>query len=826
MKIFKSRKMIFLSPLCLEKNPLNSKVMKNIFARFKLLLIVLFVASSACWAQTPLPESAVAGLKESVLVYRDERGIPYITAKNEADLYFAQGFITASDRLWQMDLYRRVARGETAEILGKATLEEDKRWRKFGFAQVAEENIKNSNSESRLMLDNYARGVNAYIATLNEKTLPVEFQILRYSPRLWTAADSIVVSKIFDDGLSNTWRMDLMKASLMDLPKEKLARVLDPTSPLDVLLIGKDAENSKSQTADSRFQIPDSRLNAEQSGIWNLESGIALAKAEELRRSSLSRIGFYAEDLAASNNWVISGKRTFDGKPILANDPHLPPTQPPIWYLINLSAPNFKVAGVSTAGLPGVIIGHNENIAWGLTNVGPDVQDVYLETFDQTGKVKTPNGFQTPNVRKEEIKVRKNPLAPDTETEILEVVNTPNGVVFFEDAGEKYSLKWTAFEAKNDSLAMLSGLAKAKNWTDFRNALKLWGGAMQNYVYADVQGNIGWTAAGKVPLRKTGDGSLPYDGWTNNGDWTGFVAFEELPSLYNPPENFIVTANQRTVGQSYKYQSIVARAHTVSRAKRLHDLINSNQKVSVNDVRDYQFDLFSEINSRFAREVVNQKAASDETLKLLGGWDGRMNHESKAALVADSMRAAFRNKILAGNLGAKRAENVFLPYDPAFFDRLIAEKPKDWLPKEYASYADLLKACDAETKESLTKQIGADEALWTWGARTKANFAHPLAIAPLIGLQFKIAALPQNGSGGAGATPNVGASVSMRLIATPGNWDATRHGITTGQSGDPQSPHWKDQLDGWYAGNTPVFPFTKSAVEKAVKKTILLVPQK
>ncbi len=792
--------------------------MKNNLKCFWVLILVLS-AASACFAQTAVPTQNlnVAGLKDSVVVRRDGRGIPYIEAKNEADLYLAQGYVTASDRLWQMDLYRRVARGETAEIFGKVTLEEDKRWRKLGFAGVAAENVKNLNPETRAVLENYTRGVNAYLATRDDKTLPVEFQILRYQPRLWTMEDSLVVSKIFDDGLSNTWRMDLMKAGLMDLPKEKLARIFDPTSPLDVLLVGKDSTNSKFQTANSK-------LNAEQSGIWNPASGIALAKAEEVRKSSLSRIGFYAEDLAASNNWVISGKKTVDGKPLLANDPHLPPTQPPIWYLINLSAPNLKVAGVSTAGLPGVIIGHNENIAWGMTNVGPDVQDVYLETFDANGKVKTPNGFESPTIRREEIKVRKNPLALDTETQVLEVVNTRHGVIFFEDGTKKYSLKWTAFDAKNDSLTMISLLAKAKNWSDFRGALKSWGGAMQNFVYADTQGNIGWTAAGRVPIRKTGDGSLPYDGATDAGDWTGFVPFEELPSLYNPPENFIVTANQRTVGQTYKYQGVIARAHTVARAKRLQNLLNSKAKISADDVRDFQFDTFSEINSRFAKEVVRQKGASNETLKLLADWDGRMNHESKAALVADAMRTAFRNKILTGTVGAEKAKTFFFPYDGAFFDRLIAEKPKEWLPKEYANYADLLKACESDAKESIGKAIGADEAKWTWGSRAKANFPHPLAIVPFIGSQFQIEVRPQNGSGGGGASPNVGASVSMRLIAAPGNWDATRHVIPTGESGDPKSPHWKDQLDSWYSGNTPVFPFTKAAIEKAAKETVVLMP--
>jgi penicillin amidase len=790
-----------------------------------LWLTMLLLAVSSCYAQTPAPTLSVSGLKEPVSVRRDGRGIPYIEAKNEADLFFAQGYITAQDRLWQMDLYRRVARGETSEIFGRAVLEEDKRWRKFGFAAIAEKSVKNTTAENRAALENYARGVNTFIASLEPKNLPVEFQILQYRPRDWTPADSLVVSKIFDDALSNTWRIDLMKASLMDLPAEKRARIFEQSSPLDVLLIGKDNTNAETQRrgeSENKTEENDSALNSHRFSLFTLEK---LKKIETARQNSLERIGFYAEELAASNNWVVSGKRTIDGKPLLANDPHLRNTQPPIWYLVNLSSQSGRVAGVSTPGIPGVIIGHNENIAWGSTNVGPDVQDLYVETFDASGKYKTPTGWETPMIRREEIKVRKNPLLPDTVTETLEVTETRNGVVVLEEGGKKYSLKWTARDPKNDLLAAFSVLAKAKNWSDFRGALKSYAGAMQNFVYADKNGNIGWIAAGKVPLRRTGDGSLPYDGATSDGDWIGFIPFDELPQLYNPPEGFIMTANQRTVGKSYKYHDLIARAHTVSRAKRLHDLLKANAKVSINDMRDFQFDTFSEINSRFAREVVSQKAATEETLKLLSGWDGRMNADSKAALVADSMRSAFRNRIMAANLGAERAKTAFLPYEPAFFDRLIAEKPKEWLPKEFASYADLLKASEKEARENLTKQIGADEAKWTWGERVKSNFPHPLAVAPLIGAQFVITPVPQNGSGGAGASPNVGSAVSMRFIATPGNWDETRYVIPTGQSGDPKSAHYKDQLEFWANGNTPVFPFTKSAVESSAKDLIVLTPK-
>lgn len=807
------------------------------------LLIVSLILSSACWAQTaPKIDKTltVAGLKEAVTVRRDERSIPYIEAKNEADLYFAQGFVTAQDRLWQMDLYRRVARGETAEIFGRQILDEDKRWRRFGFAAVAEDNVRSATPENRAALDAYALGVNAYIASLDEKSFPVEFQVLQYRPRPWTPADSLVVSKIFDDALSNTWRMDLMKAGLMDLPKEKLERVLNPSSPLDVLLVGKDDLTAETQRRggkskqdeqdgqDKNFNSPDSAYSQQKNPQRPGVSAVKItAEIEETRKNSLERIGFYAEDLAASNNWVISGKRTADGKPILANDPHLRPTQPPIWYMVHLSLPGERFAGVTTAGIPGIIIGHNEHIAWGFTNVGPDVQDLYLETFDKSGKYKTPNGFIAPVVRREQIKVRKNPFSTETETEILEVKTTRNGVIVFEDGAKRYALRWTAFDAKNDTLRALSMLTKARNWQDFQAALRNYAGAMQNFVYADREGNIGWIAAGRVPIRKTGDGSLPYDGATDAGDWTGFIPFEELPMLYNPPEGFIMTANQRTVGKSYKYHDLIARAHTVARAPRLQNLLAANRKVSVKDVSDYQFDTFSVINSRFAREVANLKGASDETLKLLAAWDGRMNADSRAALVADAMRSEFRNRILIGNFGAERARNLALPFDTAFFDWVITTKPKEWLPKEFASYQELLRACEKNAFASLRaeaqkRKFTADEANWNWGTFQKTNFSHPLAIAPLVGGQFAIEPLAQNGSGGAGASPNVGAAVSMRFIATPADWDSTRQTLPTGESGDPKSIHYKDQLEAWRSGNTPVFPFTKSAVEKAARETILL----
>ena len=783
---------------------------------FKFVFFVtFFVSTVSCFAQTPTQTLNIAGLKENVTVRRDGRGIPYIEAKSEDDLFFAQGFVMAQDRLWQMDLYRRVARGETAEIFGKTVLEEDKRWRKFGFARVAEENLKYTAPEVRRALENFARGVNAYITGLDEKTLPPEFQILQFRPAEWKPTDSIIIGAILADGLSTTWQTDLLKSSLQDLPKDKFNLMFAPDSRDDVLLFGKDVQSSKLKIQNSKFKIQNSKIDT-------LD---LITQAETIRKNSLGRIGIYAENLSASNNWVISGKRTADGKPILANDPHLQAAQPPIWYMVNLSAPNLHVAGVTIPGSPGVILGHNENIAWGATNVGPDVQDLYLETFNDKNQYKTKNGWETPTTRVEEIKVRTNPLKTDTTIEKLEVTNTRNGVIFVEADGKKYALKWTAFDPQLLTFDAFYFVNHAKNWDEYTAALERYGGAAQNFIYADVKGNIGWYAAGKIPIRKTGDGSLPYNGATDEGEWTGFIPFEELPHLYNPPEGFIVTANQRTVGTSYKYHDIFARVYVPYRAQRIYDLIKANPKMTMDASADIQIDTFSILNSRIAREIVKQKAASDETLQLLQGWDGRMTPDSQAALLVNEIRSAFRNRLLANALGAERARKVFWSNDGNWEDKILMTQPKDWLPKEFSSYAELLKASEIDAREKLIKQLGIDRTKWTWGEAGKIRFPHALVTAPLIGLQFDVKTLPLKGSAGAAATPNVGASVSMRFLAHPPEWDLTRQVIPTGESGNPKSPHWADQLDNWYNGSTPVFPFSKSMVEKAAVETILMTPK-
>jgi penicillin G amidase len=806
------------------------------------LCFSLLLSSPGCWLQAartaaqqqtsaagPKEETvSLQGLRERVRIRRDERGIPFIEAENDADLYFAQGFTVASDRLWQMDLARRLARGELAEIFGRDALQQDKIHRTYGFARVAEAEAASASTEDRAMLEAYARGVNAFIASLDEKSLPPEFQILQYRPRPWTPADSILIIKLFFEVLTDPWETDIMRAAMATLPAEKRDALLIETSPLDVLVVGTDNAKRKASTAQPGLQT---------SGADGMALLLELAQRRELRERALERVGLSAPDAQASNNWVVSGKHTASGKPLLANDPHLPASAPSIWYMMHLSAPGLRVAGVTSPGLPGIVIGHNSHIAWGFTNVGPDISDLYIEKFDRENprRYMTPAGARDAVVRREEIKVRKSFTGSETEVVPLDVTVTRHGPIVFEKSGLRYALRWTALDQGVQDFRGFAALNRARNWTEFRAALKDYAGPMQNMVYADVDGHIGYYAAGRVPIRKSGDGSTPYDGATDAGEWTGYIPFDQLPQLFDPPSGMIVTANQRIVGSSYPF-FLTHNWAAPYRARRILELLTgAKRKLTAEDFQAIQGDTYSPAAFALARALV--KAGSEpgptaqadakwpQTVKLLRDWDGRMDAASSAALYAVLIRSAFRRRIFEAALGAEPAARYSWSNSDTLIDRILSERPREWLPKEFNSYAELLYACYVEARGTIAKRLGTDESKWTWGNYRQVTFPHPLARAPLIGLQFTIPPFPQNGAG-AYPSVNVGNSVSMRLIADPGDWDKTRQGIALGQSGNPASPHWKDQLDDWRAVTPRPFPFTAQAVAAATVKTLVLEPAK
>ena len=802
-----------------------------------LALCLLFLVSVSSISSAPLTQEVrpsvasqslqLQGLRDRVMVRRDERGIPYIEAANDNDLYFAQGYVTASDRLWQMDLLRRTVRGELSEIFGNVTLSQDKTHRILGFAGIVDQAATRLPNDLSVAMKAYADGVNAFIDSRSDTNLPPEFRILQYKPRHWTPADSLAVGKLLAEYLSASWQLDLMRAAMANLPKDKRDALLPETSPLDVLVVGSDRPASK--TAQTRF-----KSSAPLSLAVDRQMLAQLNDSASSERQLLQWLGFIpttGETNQASNNWVVSGKRTASGKPLLANDPHIPAAAPGIWYQTELIAPGLHVAGVTFPGAPGIVLGHNDYIAWGATNLGPDVQDVYVEKFDKDNpnRYLTPSGWRDATIRHDEIKVRKGPADLSTETQTLDVTVTRHGPIVLEKDATRYSLRWPALDSDTLESAGLFEANRARNWQEFTGALSHYSGPTQNFVYVDVDGHIGYYGAGRIPIRKSGDGSVPYDGSTDDGEWTGYIPFDKLPHSFDPPDGIIVTANQRVVGRDYPYFLSHAWAQPY-RARRIYSLLSEKAKLTTDDFRRIQADVYSIANVTFARAAAKTlkslpAAASNERLpgliSDLEKWDGMLNIDSRMAPLVTQMRSAFRQRILNAALGIDLAKNYSWPEADVFIDRVVTDQGPEWLPKESATYADLFLASYEDARQSLAKVLTADESKWTWGNMVKARFPHPLAQVPFIGAQFVIAAFPQNGAGG---VINVGSSVSMRLIADPSDWDKSLNGVPLGESGLPGNPHWKDQLEDWRNVTPRAFPFSKSAVTNATRETLVLEP--
>jgi penicillin amidase len=806
----------------------------NKFLRTAVSFVVIgYLVSNIFWPSSSIAQTsnelAMPGLHARVTVRRDDRGIPHIEAANDEDLYFAQGYVTASDRMWQMDLQRRTARGELSEIFGQATVGQDKLHRTYGFARILDEASANLPKAFEVPLNSYTKGVNAFIDSRTDQTMPPEFRILGYKPARWTNSDSLAVAALMAEYLSSSWQLDMMRASMAVLPKEKRDALMPDISPLDVLVVGTDGTK--------RAQHTNTPIRSIDQGVLEQLADMMKSQSESLERPGLKTPSL--ETLQASNNWVVSGKRTVSGKPLLANDPHIPASAPGVWYQTDLLAPQMHVAGVTFPGVPGIVIGHNENIAWGVTNLGPDVQDVFLEKFDKDNPTRylTPAGWREAEIRHEQIKVRKGFTDSTTDTQTFDVTITRHGPIILEKDGNRYALRWTLLDASTISSALFIDVNRARNWKEFTSSLSRYAGPTQNFVYADVDGHIGYYGAGRIPIRKTGDGTVPYDGSKDEGEWTGFIPFDKLPHSYDPPSGIIVTANQRIAGQSYPY--FLGHAWAMPyRARRILDLLSEKPKLSTDDFRRIQSDVYSIGNVNFARtaaKILKSAPAAtgsgqnDEKLSQLISdletWDGMMRADSRVAVIVSQMRGAFRSRILNAALGPDLSKAYGWPESEILIDRVLAEQSREWLPKEFASYADLLRASYEEARQNLTKSLGTDETKWSWGGLVKSRFAHPLAQAPLIGLQFTIAPFPQNGTSGNGATVNVGSAVSMRWIADPSDWDKTLSGVPLGTSGLPNNPHWKDQLDDWRNGTTRALPFSKAAVAAAAKEVVVMTPK-
>ena len=510
--------------------------------RWLFLLVVLLAACVIGYgyrlAHAALPQLdgqlQVNGLTARVSVARDSHGVPTIDAATLEDLFFAQGYITAQDRLWQMDVMRRFGSGELSEILGEQTLKLDREQRILGLRAAAKKSLAMTESRDRAFFDAYARGVNAFIATHADR-LPIEFRILGYKPKPWTAEDSVVIANQMVKDLNYHYFYDA-------LAREKILAKLGPELTADLYVnrswhdrpptvMRQDLSEPQSVPSDSDDEDDEDAP----------DNSVTRAITPALATHSA------ADDQAVngSNDWVISGAHTVTGKPLLSNDMHLGHQMPNLWYEAHLRSGAYEVAGVTLPGMPYVIVGHNQRIAWGFTNVGPTVTDVYIENFNAAGAYQTPGGWAKPEHRSEVIHVKGK------SDETVDVSITRHGPIISELVpGETRSLalRWTLYDGLRIPFFEVNA---AQNWDEFRKAFSHLDAPGQNVVYADVDGNIGYQTTGKVPIRAAGDGSLPVSGADDAHEWISYIPFDKLPSVYNPPSGIIATANGRIAPDDY-----------------------------------------------------------------------------------------------------------------------------------------------------------------------------------------------------------------------------------------------------------------------------------
>jgi penicillin amidase len=528
-----------------------------------------------------------------------------------------------------------------------------------------------------------------------------------------------------------------------------------------------------------------------------------------------------------SNNWVISGEHTATGKPLLSNDMHLGHSIPDIWYEAHHTkgdGEDYDVAGVTLPGLPFVIVGHNRRIAWGFTNLGPDVQDLFNEQFNADGQVLTPEGWQRPERVREVIHVKGKP------DDVFDVIVTRHGPVItpiLPGETRQLALQWTIYDASNLSVPFLE-VNSARNWQEFRAAFAKFAGPSQNVVYADVDGHIGYQATGKIPVRASGDGLLPEPGADRAHDWTGYVPFDKLPSVYDPPSGILATANGRITPNGYPY--LLANIWWGPyRTARIVHLLRDGDRFKAADMLAVQTDIASELErffcNRFVYAIDHTGKASQrvrQAAEIMRGWDGRMEKNSAAATITYWSRRNLLKLLLLPKLGSN-----FVDYDwplsaPAL-ETIITQRPPRWLPGGYSSYDDVLVAAVQQTVDS--QRAPRDLSAWQWGTQFPIEVQHPvLSSIPVLNWFSGTGSHPQSGSGSTVKQIGFDVGPSERLTVDFANLDHSTLNIVIGQSGHLLSPHYKDQFPAWYDGTTFPLPFTEAAVDAAAEHRLVLQP--
>ena len=720
-----------------------------------LLAVALGIVYWFVWR--PLPQrsgSIKAEVTAPVTVTFDSLGEPHIRAASLDDVFYGQGYVTAQDRLFQMDGLRRFSSGELAEVFGPAYLEADRESRRLRIRRTAEDAYATLPDSDRAALGAYARGVNSFIAS-HLNNLPLEFTLLGYQPRPWSAIDSLLVALHMCRTLTSTWRNDVVKHNMI--------------------------------VSGDRAKVND---------LFPMGAGLALPPG--------------------SNSWVIAGNRTASGKPILSNDMHLEYSLPGIWYMTHLEAPGLNAAGVTVPGLPGIVVGHNQRIAWGVTNLQFDVQDLYLERFDErTGRYLYKGQVEQARAEREIIRVKgQNP------SELLLWV-TRHGPIFLAENNQFMALRWTVNTPSIVQFPIVD-IDRAANWAEFTAALSRFPlGA--NFTYADIDGNIGYHVTGKLPKRVGYSGDLPVDGSSGAFDWDGFIPFDQLPSAYNPPSGVIATSNQDPFPANYPYP-VNGNFAPPDRAQQVRALLSARKGWKPAEMLTVQKDVYSAFGKFLAAQLIaayekrhTRNPSLDEASAVLRAWNGQMEKDQAAPLIADLGFQHVRST-LADIASGGQGQGYDFPMATAAIQKLLTERPKGWVP----DYDSMLLQAFVDAVDEGRRMQGREIRKWVYGKYLNITVDNPVIHhVPWVGKYFDLGPLPMSGSGTTVRQTTRKLAPSMRMNADLSNWDNSLLNIETGQSGQILSSHYKDQWLDWYYVRS--YPMQFNSVKE--KHTLTFQPQ-
>lgn len=759
------------------------KVLLSIVGAIGVLLIGAFIFLNMYIGKSKPVISGEVGvsiLDDEVIVTRDGAGLPHIEAESDADLYRAQGYIQAQDRLFQMDLSRRQASGRLAEVLGEAAIDTDKHFRTFSLRAAAEASYDGYSDEAKEVLRLFAEGVNAYREEAIDKgKLPYEFKVLGYTPEPWSEIDSLTIGKFMAYDLGGNWDTLAVRHWALNHLDEEKAKELFIEYPEDARSI-----------IEANLQTP-----VQVAGQFDAD--------------------LLPHEFNGSNNWVVSGDKTKSGFPLLADDPHLGLSTPSIWYQMHLKSPEQNVGGVIFAGVPGIILGHNEDIAWGVTNVGPDVQDLYIEqpNPDDPTQFLYDGEWEKAEVRDETISVKGQEDIP------FEVIVTRHGpivsdIVFKEEVPDAmFSMQWTALEPTLELEAVMQ-MNKANDWESFEKALENFHAPAQNFVFASPDGTIAYKANGRIPLRKLGDGQLPVPGDSSEYGWEGYIPYDELPRVVNPDEGFIATANNEVVGAEYPYHITKFWAQPY-RYERIAEVLESGDQFTAEDMMALQLDVKNLYAAEFLPSLIESVRAKDvdgkyeEALEILAAWDQFDDVDEAAPLIFHKLMKELPLILFE----AEMPTDVYamMPGKGQITDQLLrvgfAGESSAWLD-EYGGVDEWVFDAFEQSMAKTTEEFGKNLSKWRWGDFHQVAFPHPLSSASSVLAKFldpkkqelggsnitvQAAAFKEDG------TVNHGAP--WRFVADLEDLSTTYQIVGPGISGHMKSKWFHSAAEDWVQGN-------------------------